>query len=327
MALLTKIALTFLVFLLPLFSFASRLEIDKMQWNVTGALLYWYGKEQGIGFTNKPAKILTTDVFTHHSVINPSSHWKPGFRLGIGYNKESRRWSFRGEWIYLESEASGKKNVNSGAPEFLGTYPIWSMGPDTLKGDYTSSSSSHWHLFTNILDLYAQYSCLHHRFELMPFAGIRGAFLSQKLKAKYSGGTFFSGADVNTLRSYYDAGGPRFGINGEYYIAYGLILFGRGAVAPLFGNILIKQKEAYLESKRFHRSSTHYHFVLSTDYAIGLKWQRAAIKDKLCTALSVAWEGEEFFYANSFYRGPHHFFVKNRHLFLQGATLTLALDF
>ncbi len=89
----------------------------------------------------------------------------------------------------------------------------------------------------------------------------------------------------------------------------------------------MKQKEMYLARERFHRSHDHYQFVLSTDYAFGLKWQREVIRQKLYTTLSVAWEGELFFYANSFYRGPYHFFSDNRHLFLQGLTFTFGLDF
>lgn len=309
--------------------FGACFKLNKSPWNPTGSFLYWYAKEQGIGYTNEPANVLTHDNFTSNSVINPSFSWEPGLRLGLGYTKSNRRWSFRTEWIYLPSKADGSKRVNSGAPNFAGTYPIWSMGPDTLVGDYVSSSSSHWHLVSNILDVYAQYHspCFFRCLELLPFVGARGSFLNQKLKVKYSGGTFFNGIDVNTLHSHYHAAGPRVGLDAECFIAYGLCLFGRGAASPLFGDIFMKQKEMYLARERFHRSHDHYHFVLSTDYAFGLKWQREAIRKKLYTTLSVAWEGELFFYANSFYRGPHHFFSDNRHLFLQGLTFTFGLDF
>ncbi len=304
-------------------------RVERTGWGVTGELLYWYAHEQGIGYTNRPADVLTTDNFTKGSVVRPSFEWELGFRLGTGYMLKDCQWTFQADWTSLKSQAGGHRKVDSGAPEFLGSYPIWSMGPDTLVGDYISSASVKWHLSTNIVDLYAQYnySCFHERLTLMPFLGIRGAFLNQKLKAKYAGGTFFTGIDVNTLHSHYASGGPRLGLTVDCYLIYGLGLFGQGAVTPLFGSIHVRQKEQYLGKERFHRSREGYHFVLSTDYAVGLKWQRLVLQKQLGVTLSAAWEGQEFFYANSFYRGSRHFFSDTRHLFLQGVTFTIALDF
>ncbi len=237
--------------------------------------LYWVGNEKGLGFTNHSANVLTTDDFTHNSVINPTFKWDFGFRLGGGYTQSNCQWSYQTYWTYLRSKAETQKSVNSGSPDFLGIYPIWSMGPDTLAGDYVSSASSSWRLFMNMIDLIAQYnsSCFFNRLILMPFLGGRGVSLSQKLTAQYSGGTFFNGVDHNVLHSSYLGAGPRLGLNADCYLAYGLSLFGRAAAAPIFGRFHIKQRETYLGNLRFSRSTVKHRLLLGADFAAGLRWK------------------------------------------------------
>lgn len=305
------------------------LESCKPGWNFSDAVLYWYGNEQGLGFTNKPADILTTNDFTQNSVVNPTFKWEWGFRLGIGYTEPNRQWTFKGFWTSIESKAHGHKYVNPGAPDYEGIFPIWSMSPDTLVGDYVTQANSNWHVHTNIGDLIAQYNfaCFCDELTLMPFAGLRGVVLSQKLTAKYSGGTFFTGLDVNTLHNRYYGGGPRFGLNVDYYLACGFSIFGRGAVAPLFGAFHIKQKEKYLDALRYSSHNIAHNSMLSTDYEIGLRWKGLVIETWPFVVLSIAWEGQEFFYANKFRRGNYGFFSRDRALFLQGLTFNAALDF
>lgn len=324
----TRFWVSFLTLLIPQFSFSYYPEGED-GWNFSASLLYWHAHEQGLGYTNKPADVLTTDDFTKNSIINPSFKSEWGFRLGTDYTMCNLSWTFQAYWTYLKSRADGKKSFNSGAPEFLGIYPVWSMGPDTLESDYVSSASSKWHLRTNIIDLNAQYNCpcLWYKLDLNPFLGLRGVSLNQKFRAKYKGGTFFSGEDVNTLQSRCYGIGPRFGINVDYYLDCGFSIFGRAAVAPLYARFHIKQHETYLERTRFHRSFTNDNFVLSTDYEIGLRWKGKPTYCLPCIVLDIAWEGQEFFFANRFHRGRFHFFAKDRSLFLQGLTLSAALDF
>lgn len=321
--------LSVLGLLAPLNSYGYCPDSDKVGWNFSDALIYWGGFEQGLGYTNKPADVLTTDDFTQNSVINPTFKWEWGFRMGIGYTQCDHQWTYKAAWTHLESKAHGRTSYNSGPPDFLGIYPIWSMSPDTLASDYVSTASANWHLHTDIADFIFQYNygCFCDRLMVMPFVGIRGVLLSQKLTAKYEGGTFFSGIDENTLRSRYYSGGPRFGLNADYYLACGFSIFGRGAVAPLFGTFHNTQHETYLSNTRYEHSNTNNPVVLSTDYEIGLRWRGLIIENWPYILLSVAWEGQEFFFANKFNRGQFNFFSKNRALYLQGVTFNAALDF
>lgn len=294
----------------------------------SGSILYWKASEQGLGFTNKPANILTTDNFTENSIRHPKFQWDLGFRFQLDYTNHCLPWSFQGFWTYLKSKAHGHRSYSSGEPDFQGIYPVWSMGPDSLASDYASSASSHWDLRTNILDLNAQYLCPYfiEHLTVYPFIGLRAAVLNQKLDAKYEGGIFYSGTDYNTLKNHYIGAGPRLGVNIEYGLQCGFSVFGRAALAPLFGRFHIKQKETYLDNVLLHRSKTSHKTVLSADYCIGLRWA-GTLWEYRDFCFDIAWEGQEFYQANQFFRGDYHFFSKNRSLLLQGFTLSASLGF
>jgi len=348
----------------PRFGFSER---DSPGGFVSAEALFWIANESGLGFTNEPANVLSTDNFTSNPVFDPSFEWEWGFRLGGGYIQDQRHWGYEVFWTNLKAKAHGQKSFNSGAPDFEGSFPIWSIGPDTLVGDYVSSSSSSWHLTMNLVDLNAQYrfclgkcgrspceavsplkrkqlfanrkkkGCIEEakppdyepwfdRVDLIPFIGIRMVILDQSLSARYEGGTFFSGVDLNSLECDYWGGGPRLGLIANYFMAYGTSLFGRAALAPLYGRFDLKDRETYLDAVRFDRSNVLHHWLLSVDFAAGVSWKGAVIDDWMFVILGAAYEGQAFIRGNRFFRGPF-FFHKIRNLLLQGLTMSAALEF
>jgi hypothetical protein len=316
-----KTALLFVVLLFPQICSSScftpcrkkevalteELKAGKRGWDFSYSLLYWDANEKGLGFTNAPSNVLVTDNFTKTAKVNPSFDWEFGLRLGVGYTRS--KWTYAAYWTYLKSKAQGDKTVDSDAPAWEGIFPVWS--PSALQSDYVSSANAKWRLNTNIGDLIAQYHYLYKWLEILPIMGARVVGLDQKLTAQYSGGTFATGIDVNTLKSQYYGAGPRLGVDLIAALGKGFCLFGRGAVAPIFGQFQLHQEEKYLEAIQFDNSTNQYHFVLSTDYEVGLGWKGSVVE------VSAAWEGQEFFYDNKF----------NRNLYLQGVTGTVGFAF
>jgi len=314
----------------PQIAFSYCPQTDKVGWSFSDALLYWEAYEHGLGFTTKPSDILTTDDFTHKKVVNPTYKWQWGFRLGAGYTMCDRLWTFQGYWTHLDSRAHGDKSVNSDAPDFQGIFPVWSLSDDTLASDYVSAANTSWRLHTNIADIQAEYNwmgLLCDKLTVMPFLGLRGVGLTQSMKVKYAGGTFFTGVDINKLHSRYYGGGIRGGVNLDYYLTCGFSLFGRAAVAPLFGVEHLHLREKYFHTERYFHTSEKYKFMLSTDYQIGVRWKGLVLDNWPYFILSASWEGQEFFFANQFTRSRFNFFSKHRGLFLQGLTLDATIDF
>lgn len=320
--------LTFYLFM-PQAGFSECCESQKSGCRFYSDLLFWTAHSDGIGFTTKPSDVLITDNFTKKSVVNPTYDWRWGYRVGGECKFCCLPLTIQGSWIYLKSKAHGQRSHNSGPPEYLGIYPIWSMNPGSLASDYVSSACSHWHLTTNIVDLNFQYDgvCPWHCIFIKPFLGVRFASLNQKLSAKYEGGIFYSGQDYNQLRCRFYGLGPRFGVNGEYELPCGFSIIGRAAFSPLYGRFRNNHRETYLRNAIYHRSSQSNHFVLSTDFEIGIRWKGTLVDCFPNMIVDVAWEGQEFFSANRFNRGKYHFFSKNRALFLQGLTISTGLNF
>lgn len=312
----------------PLASYGYCPDQGKTGWIITNELLIWTAHQDGLGFTTKPADVLTTTDFTQNGLVHPKYQWDYGFRFGLAYTTCDRGWTFDLNWANIENHAKKHVGGNSGAPDFEGRFPVWSMSPDTLPGDYVSTARSNWHLHTNLVDLNAQYNfCWGERLLVMPFFGVRFASLTQKLSAKYAGGTFFSGVDINRLRSRFYGGGPRLGFNAEYYLMNGFSLDGMFAVDTLWGQYKITQKEEYLGATRLDRENKETRFLLGLDYSLGLSWVGNLCESFPKVTLSAAYEGHLFFHQNRFPRGPYGFFKRDRNLMLHGATLAAAIDF
>lgn len=291
-------------------------------------LLYWTTSEDGLAYTNKHSDVLTTTDFTQTDLIHPDFHWEYGFRLQTGYTLSYAPWTFQLSWTYLASKATGSRDLNSGPPDFQGIFPVWSMSPDTLAGDYVSTAHSRWHLHSNIIDFEALYHiCWGERLLITPVIGIRGAILNQKLHVKYTGGTFFNGTDDNIMRNRFSGVGPRAGLALDYYLMCGFGLYGMVAATPMYGHYRISQRENYLDARRFLESKEENRFAFSYDYRIGLKWEGLVIESWPCLSLMLSWEGIEFFNQNRLARGSFDFFKRDRNLTLEGWTLSATINF
>lgn len=325
---LTYLSTLALAILTPLAGYSYCPEQQKTGWDFRDDILYWTAHQSGLAYTNKPADVLVTNNFTTNSLTEPNFEWDYGFRLALGYTICDKSWTFDTAWIHMESKAHGKAQYNSAAPDFQGIFPVWSIGPDTLAGDYVSAASLRWHLHTDIVDVNAQYNFYWGEcFLVKPFFGVRLAMLRQKLDARYSGGAFFSGTDENYVRERFYGAGPRAGIDGSYYLTYGFSLFAGGAIDPLYGRFNTSHHEYYLGNQRFDANRHSNHFVLGVDYAAGIKWHGTVCESWPEVTLSASWEGHSFYYLNRLQRSQYDFFKHNRELSLYGLTLSASFDF
>lgn len=298
---------------------------DAELWHVKQDLLYWRVDEEGLSYTNKPSDIRVTDDFTETSLVDPDFEWDFGFRVVGAYTPRCSNWTYSLSWASIENKATGFREVDS---DFEGIFPVWSMSPDTLVGDFASSADMHWHVRSNIFDLDAQYTfCWMKNLNLIPVIGIRFASLHQKLHVTYSGGTFFSGDDENFARNRFDGIGPRFGTGANYDLCHGFSLHGLAAVAPMYGRFSTTHREFYLDAERFDHSDHFNSLAVVFDYQIGIEWKTKLPDSKQEISLAAYWEGHIFYNQNRMFRGEHGFFKKDRNLTLEGLTLSASLCF
>jgi len=297
---------------------------EPCNWHFRKELLYWTTFEDGLAFTNKHSDVLTTDDFTNTHKIHPDFHWEYGFRLAGGYTVPCTDWTFWVSWANIASKATGQKKGNSGPPDFDGRFPLWSMSPDRLMGDYVSDAKARWNLTTNIVDIEAQYKYCWCNLEVTPQIGLRVAIINQKLNAKYTGGTFFSGIDENVMRNRFVGVGPRMGSGATYYIWRGISTF---AATPMYGNFYDSHRETYLGADLYSAHNRRSNFTWSFDYQFGFQWEGVVFDSWPKIFLAVAWEGNEFFRQNRMQRGEFGFFKRNRNLSLMGWTFSASFCF
>jgi hypothetical protein len=301
---------------------------DKVGWDFRDDLLYWTSYETGLGFTTKPSDVLTTSDFTTAKKIQPNFQWEYGFRLLLAYTNTDKTWTNDIAWVHIQTKANRTAQYNAGSPNFQGVFPVWSVGPDTLAGDYAGTASFNLHLHTDLVDLNTQYNwtCFD-QWKITPFFGVRFASFRQNMRIKYEGGTFFSGTDLNKVRQKIFGAGPRIGLNTSYPIGCNFSVFAIGAIDPMIGRFTTKQRELYLDAERFDYSSTKNQFMLGLDYDLGVKWQGYLLETWPEVTLSISWEGHTFYYKNRFKDGNFDFFPSRQHLSLYGLTLSAAFNF
>lgn len=297
-------------------------------WYLQNELLFWTAHEGGLEYTTHKTNILDHDNFTKKNLIHPDFHWDYGFRLTGGYSPACSPWDYSISWANISLKATGVKRAKPGEPDFEGIFPVWSMSPDTLKGDYVARAKSKWILHTNIIDMTVRRTfCFFHRLQLNPILGLRCAILNQKLHAKYSGGTFFNGTDDNIARNRFVGVGPRFGADGSYHLFKRISLHGLFAATPFYGHFKTSHKEHYLRVNRFEQSNEFNRLNWCLDYDIGLQWEGKTLDCWPDVLLALSWEGHTFFNQNRMHRGDHGFFHRNRNLTLKGWTFLATFSF
>lgn len=248
---------------LPVFSSETSLYFS-------GALLYWQSHEEDLSFTNQPSSVFTTTDFTKTSLVGPNFSWEPGFRVTADVGFPCSRWALGFHWICYNGKADRSKT----AGEFEGMFPVLSINPDTLVGDYTTSASTNWKLRTNFLDILAEatISCSN-RFSLVPSIGLRNAWIFQSLHTTYTGGSFNAGSDVVRMRSDFYGIGPRFGLTPWISLPKGFGLYAGGAVSLFYGFFRITETETFVDKEIGNIHKSPQGFRWNGDATIGFLWQ------------------------------------------------------
>lgn len=216
---------------------------------ISGGFLYWFAKQEGVDYTNQPQSVLTTSDFTTSSLVEPNFKWKPGYELEARYGFDRSYASFGLHFIYYRGKADGHKT----AEDLEGIFPVLSFSDATLPSDFITSARMHWMLNTALLDADLAYEIrCGSWFSLTPFVALRNAWIHQKIRAEYEGGTFSAGPDVVRLKSRYFGIGPLVGIMPKISLGKWCYFYGEASGAYLWGNFDVSQKEEFLSLQTAH---------------------------------------------------------------------------
>lgn len=333
-----------------------------------GDALLWQANQSGLGYAIKNSGNVYYASNGH--IENPKGDWAWGFKLALGYNMAHDGWDTILQWTCF---TDGSKHHTINAPANGTLFPsLVNYGVkllDNASGPVTStpssittgasSASSHWTLNLNILDLaLGREFYVSKWLTLRPHAGLRTAWIHQKLNCVYNGITL---VDYNTqslivnqtiashLRNNYWGMGLRAGFDSNFGLGSGFSIFNELAASLLLGHFSVSQKEGNVtapNSPNPLRLKVHDHLSAARailDMTLGLRYEHTFSEDRYGLMLAVAWEQHLFFNQNqaarfytpsyvsgpttSFGNGSGAFSIPQGDLNTQGVTFTVRFDF
>ena len=215
---------------------------------IGGELLYWRAFESGLD-TCVPTAVSDS---TSGSVVTSTFYgkgkdlrfkWRPGFRIGAGYESACNCWDVGATWTYFHSKAQ-------------------------------NGSGFKWNINLDVVDLLAGYECgCDSCYAMRPFVGVRGARIDQKLRIQSS----TDGSVVNNSnRQNFWGVGPLVGLGGDLSLGCGFSLYASGSISWLYGNFHLKaiNSDSTVDTVDFCSVRKHLDAsVGSADLALGIRWQ------------------------------------------------------
>jgi hypothetical protein len=283
-------------------------------------------------------------------IVRIPPDWKPGFRLGIGWNSDYDRWDLGADWTYYTNHASVTKVRNDltvGEPGYDGYYPMWPVANTNFQNLFAPYQvlEAGWHLWQNVfnLDLGRAYSITRH-ISFKPHWGASGAILKQKFHDLFSvplnpRGTIetVSQSEFHGKNQWWGIG-PRVGVEGSWHLGAGLSILANTSAALYYGQSKVRfhSKQIYAPSgstsvnRKFN--DAFYQLVPNLQLFLGLGWGTCLNCDEVFLGIDAGWETNYWWnqcnlpVAVTGYTAPLPS-VGNQPVTMEGLTLNIHIDY
>jgi len=288
------------------------------RFHASGDLLYWTARQQGLDvFMGTGVSTVDGDgsSVTTTSTKSLNSDWRPGFRVGLGYQLCSK-WDVSAAWTHYNGHAQCHGSGPSDVP------PL--------------STSGKWKLDYNLLDVvltspnYCSNSCFTYHY----LAGLRAASVDQKLNTTLALETILTDVttDITELSSHihFKGIGPEFGLGGAWHVINGFSLYGDVKTSFLFGRCKEKTTILSITTTAPITSdvtlSTPHTCQVVVDLGAGVCWDHHLCFGNYETDLhlKLGWEHAQWF---NFNLPAFSIFSQNADFTTDGVTFSAGLDF
>lgn len=192
--------------------------------------------------------------------LNTPFNWKPGVRVGIGYNHAPNPWSFLFYYTGYQTKGTRAVSINTGEihSAFLGNFFAENVTGAGVSGPYYHQAGVQWKVLFNSFDLeFGRSISVDELFALRLFAGLKAGVIEQSLNTHWQQPfnnatkqpiTTFSSADEKITNNFKGIG-PSFGIDSTWHLfdnqnnAFNLLgnfsgafLWGRWAMTDVYHN-------------------------------------------------------------------------------------------
>ncbi len=308
---------------------------------ITGDFLYWKTHENGLAYVITNQRAATSNAtspptLSGGKVKNVKHDYDAGFRVGAGFNLPHDGWDIYLNWTRFTTHENDQVN----APLSGGSLVATMLNPAVYPNTGTlSQANSRWKLKLNVADLeLGREFYISKYLTLRPFAGLRSAWIRQKMNVDYN---YVSPASVLTvinpsMKSHFWGMGLRTGLDTQWGFGSGWSLYADGAVSLLYGYYDITQSE-------YSRTGTAVSTTMNaanhprigraiTDLAAGLRWEESFSCDSFRLRIQGGWEQHMYFGQNQYMKFADSLdqglFVSNQgDVSFEGWTLSAQLDF
>lgn len=290
-------------------------------WFFTAGLLWWHASEGGMDYAQLFYGNL--GVSSSNSVYNRKLDFKQnlGFRTGIGTTFNHDKWDLYLNFTWFKAENSAASSLHSGR----------SLTPLAMPSPSSASQVKiHWDLAFYTLDLnLGRHYFVSSKLALHPYVGLKGASIPQHIRTK---GKIFapdSGSLKVKQKNEFWGAGPNLGLEGKWFLAYGVNLFAAGGASLLWGDFDIQHRvRRPLPSESFnldiHEVVPVAQMQIGIGYETNFHHNIYHISIKACYETQYFWNQNQLPYFSSI---PSRFQRYSEDLSLQGLTVNARFDF
>ncbi len=316
---------------------------------VAADFLYWRADENDLpyAFVNTSNVVVggsSATLTTRGYVANVNYNWKPGFRLGIGWDTPYDGWDVFLNWTWYRNKSSSNvvATTSASAAGGLGIESMWLA--DDLDIELISSASARWRLLYNMFDLEIgrdfAVSC---GLALRPFFGVRGGWINRRFNASYGPPDASVAILANTPGSFSSKTnawgvGPRFGLNTTWsFPCSGFMLLGNLSTSLIYGKVYKNRAQVvqtilgvpnFLNSSYTNKKHV-WRTIPNMQLFFGLGWGDCFNCNKMYFSVKAGWEANFFWNLQHvpFALGEFEVFGASHNLSMNGLTVDFKFDF
>ncbi len=293
--------------------------------------LYWYARETDLAYAQKFEMVETITSAASNSYSSfPQEYkyldtkWKPGVRVGVGFNSSCDGWDSSVVWTYYKNKSSSSTTV-----PFLSDQITPVGGQQALVNPWINTTfviqpviekvSASWKLSFNQIDLdLGRKYWLSRCFTLRPYTAVRGMWT----KTNFETTSLINPRDVATtpnpttnvsfnfkdeFKNTYWGVGFLGGLEPSWYFCRTFLIYGDIDAALVWGSFKARKQERYLVTEdtvpsvnripvNNTASGDNFSRMLAMlDLGIGLRWEDTYCSNRYRFTLDLGWEHHVLF--------------------------------
>jgi len=311
----------------PGYNAAAAISVDNAwDFNVDASFIYWNVSQEAMDVTYVAPLVGSATTRTPGSVVYQDTGYKPGFKVGIGWDTHFDNWALNAEYTWLHQS----KNTSATAPGIeIFTANDWF--PDHIADPFDAVSSV-WKMHMDMVDVVVSrpfYQGTH--LTLSPTGGLRGLFLRQTMDVTLSELTApTSISSANSSHSW--AVGPKCGVNSHWLVWRGLRFEGQMDASILYTRYTsIVNTETVAGVGSASSSASDFSAVRpAVDMGLGLGYGAYMFRNSFYFDLAVRYDFSQFWSQNVMRNFASQLQGRDDaigDLHMHGLTITLRCDF